>query len=214
MAAAAARYRAPNNGDFDMRQASVLRKTTETDVAVSLNLDGTGTYQVATGIGFLDHMLELFARHSLIDLEVRSKGDLHVDMHHTVEDVGITVGQALDNALSDRRGVRRYGSASIPMDEALSKVSLDLSGRPHLVWKVSFSRPKIGDMDVELLREWFQAFVLNSGITLHVETFHGDNNHHIAESCFKALARALRDAVEIDERQKSQIPSTKGRLQG
>lgn len=197
-----------------MRQASVLRKTTETDVAVSLNLDGTGTYQVATGIGFLDHMLELFAGHSLIDLEVRSKGDLHVDMHHTVEDVGITVGQALDKALSDRRGVRRYGSASIPMDEALSKVSLDLSGRPHLVWKVSFSRPKIGDMDVELLREWFQAFVLNSGITLHVETFHGDNNHHIAESCFKALARALRDAVEIDERQKSQIPSTKGRLQG
>jgi imidazoleglycerol-phosphate dehydratase len=197
-----------------MRQASVTRKTSETDVAVNLNLDGTGTYLVETGIGFLDHMLELFARHSFIDLEVRAKGDLHVDMHHTVEDVGITAGQALDKALSDRRGVRRYGSALIPMDEALSRVSLDLSGRPHLVWKVSFSRPKIGDMDVELLREWFQAFVLNSSITLHVETLYGDNNHHIAESCFKALARALRDAVDIDERQKSQIPSTKGSLQG
>jgi imidazoleglycerol-phosphate dehydratase len=197
-----------------VRQASVTRKTGETDVAVSLDLDGTGTYQIATGIGFLNHMLELFARHSLIDLEVKAKGDLHVDMHHTVEDVGITVGQALNKALSDRRGIRRYGAAFIPMDEALSRVSLDLSGRPHLVWKVSFSRSKIGDMDVELLREWFQALVLNSGITMHVETFYGDNNHHIAESCFKALARALRDAVEIDERQKSQIPSTKGRLQG
>jgi imidazoleglycerol-phosphate dehydratase len=159
-------------------------------------------------------MLELLARHSLIDLEVKAKGDLHVDMHHTVEDVGITIGQALNKALSDRRGIRRYGAASIPMDEALSRVSLDISGRPHLVWKVSFSRSKIGEMDVELLREWFQAFVFNSGITLHIETPYGDNNHHIAEACFKGLARALRDAVEIDPRRKSQIPSTKGSLQG
>jgi imidazoleglycerol-phosphate dehydratase len=196
-----------------MRQASIARKTGETDVAVTLDLDGSGSCQAATGIGFLDHMLELLARHSLIDLKVEAKGDLHVDLHHTVEDVGITIGQALNKALSDRRGIRRYGAASIPMDEALSRVSLDISGRPHLVWKVAFSRSKIGEMDVELLREWFQAFVLNSGITLHVETPYGDNNHHIAEACFKGLARALRDAVEIDQRRKSQIPSTKGSLQ-
>jgi imidazoleglycerol-phosphate dehydratase len=197
-----------------MRQASIARKTGETDIAVTLDLDGSGACRAATGIGFLDHMLELLARHSLIDLEVKAKGDLHVDMHHTVEDVGITIGQALNKALSDRRGIRRYGAASIPMDEALSRVSLDISGRPHLVWKVSFSRSKIGEMDVELLREWFQALVFNSGITLHVETPYGDNNHHIAEACFKGLARALRDAVEIDRRRKSQIPSTKGSLQG
>jgi imidazoleglycerol-phosphate dehydratase len=197
-----------------MRQASIARKTGETDIAVTLDLDGSGACRAATGIGFLDHMLELLARHSLIDLEVKAKGDLHVDMHHTVEDVGITIGQALNKALSDRRGIRRYGAASIPMDEALSRVSLDISGRPHLVWKVSFSRSKIGEMDVELLREWFQALVFNSGITLHVETPYGDNNHHIAEACFKGLARALRDAVEIDQRRKSQIPSTKGSLQG
>jgi imidazoleglycerol-phosphate dehydratase len=197
-----------------MRQASIARKTGETDIAVTLDLDGSGACRAATGIGFLDHMLELLARHSLIDLEVKAKGDLHVDMHHTVEDVGITIGQALNKALSDRRGIRRYGAASIPMDEALSRVSLDISGRPHLVWKVSFSRSKIGEMDVELLREWFQAFVFNSGITLHIETPYGDNNHHIAEACFKGLARALRDAVEIDPRRKSQIPSTKGSLQG
>ncbi len=197
-----------------MRQASIARKTGETDIAVTLDLDGSGACRASTGIGFLDHMLELLARHSLIDLEVKAKGDLHVDMHHTVEDVGITIGQALNKALSDRRGIRRYGAASIPMDEALSRVSLDISGRPHLVWKVSFSRSKIGEMDVELLREWFQALVFNSGITLHVETPYGDNNHHIAEACFKGLARALRDAVEIDQRRKSQIPSTKGSLQG
>jgi imidazoleglycerol-phosphate dehydratase len=197
-----------------MRQASIARKTGETDIAVTLDLDGSGACRAATGIGFLDHMLELLARHSLIDLEVKAKGDLHVDMHHTVEDVGITIGQALNKALSDRRGIRRYGAASIPMDEALSRVSLDISGRPHLVWKVSFSRSKIGEMDVELLREWFQALVFNSGITLHVETPYGDNNHHIAEACFKGLARALRDAVEIDQRRRSQIPSTKGSLQG
>jgi imidazoleglycerol-phosphate dehydratase len=197
-----------------MRQAAATRTTGETDVAVSLNLDGLGNHLIATGIGFFDHMLELFARHSLIDLEVKAKGDLHVDMHHTVEDVGITLGQALDRALSDRRGIRRYATAFVPMDEALTRVSLDISGRPHLFWKVAFSRPKIGEMDVELFREWFQALSLNSGLTLHVETLYGDNNHHIAESCFKAVARALREAVEIDSRLPSQIPSTKGRLHG
>jgi|SRR5688572_29722385 len=195
-----------------MRSASVTRKTGETDIAVNLNLDGTGSYQVATGIGFLDHMLELLSRHSLIDLEVKAKGDLHVDMHHTVEDVGIVIGQALDKALGARRGIGRYGTAYVPMDEALTRVSLDISGRPHLVWKVSFLRSHIGVMDAELFREWFQALVLNARITLHVETLYGDNMHHIAESCFKALARSLRQAVEIDERQKAQIPSTKGSL--
>jgi imidazoleglycerol-phosphate dehydratase len=197
-----------------MRMSSLKRKTGETSVEVSLGLDGDGTYSVSTGIGFLDHMLALFARHSLIDLEVQAHGDLQVDMHHTVEDVGITIGQALSRALAERRGVRRYGSAHIPMDEALTRVALDLSGRPHLVWNVAFSRPSIGDFDVELLREWFQAFVLNAGITMHVETLHGDNSHHIAESCYKALAHALRQAVELDPRQQSRIPSTKGILQG
>jgi imidazoleglycerol-phosphate dehydratase len=197
-----------------MRVASLKRKTGETSVEVSLGLDGDGTYSVSTGIGFLDHMLALFARHSLIDLEVKAQGDLHVDMHHTVEDVGITIGQALGRALAERRGVRRYGSACIPMDEALTRVALDLSGRPHLVWNVAFSRPSIGAFDVELLREWFRAFVLNAGITMHVETLHGDNSHHIAESCYKALAHALRQAVELDPRQQSRIPSTKGILQG
>lgn len=195
-----------------MRSASVSRRTGETDVTVTLNLDGSGSYQVATGIGFLDHMLELLARHSLLDLEVKAKGDLHVDMHHTVEDVGIVIGQALDKALGERRGIRRYGSAYVPMDEALTRVSLDISGRPHLVWKVPFLRACIGTMDVELFREWFQALVLNARMTMHVETLYGDNMHHIAESCFKALARSLRQAVEIDERQKTRIPSTKGSL--
>jgi imidazoleglycerol-phosphate dehydratase len=195
-----------------MRSASVARKTGETDIAVTLNLDGSGSYQVATGIGFLDHMLELLARHSLLDLEVKAKGDLHVDMHHTVEEVGIVIGQALDKALGERRGIRRYGSAYVPMDEALTRVSLDISGRPHLVWKVPFLRACIGTMDVELFREWFQALVLNARMTMHVETLYGDNMHHIAESCFKALARSLRQAVEIDERQKTRIPSTKGSL--
>ena len=197
-----------------MRMASLKRKTGETSVEVSLNLDGDGTYNVSTGIGFLDHMLALLARHSLIDLEVKAQGDLHVDMHHTVEDVGITTGQALSKALAERRGVRRYGYAYIPMDEALTRVVLDLSGRPHLVWNVAFSRLSIGEFDVELLREWFQAFVVNAGITMHVETLQGDNSHHIAESCYKALAHALRQAVELDARQQSRIPSTKGILQG
>lgn len=195
-----------------MRSASVARKTGETDVTVTLDLDGSGSCQVATGIGFFDHMLELFARHSLLDLEVKAKGDLHVDMHHTVEDVGIVIGQALDKALGERRGITRYGSAYVPMDEALTRVAIDISGRPHLIWKVPFLRARIGAMDVELFREWFQALVLNARITLHVETLYGDNMHHIAESCFKALARSLRQAVAIDERQKSVIPSTKGSL--
>jgi imidazoleglycerol-phosphate dehydratase len=197
-----------------MRMASLKRKTGETSVEVSLSLDGEGTYSVLTGIGFLDHMLALFARHSLIDLEVKAEGDLQVDMHHTVEDVGITLGQALSKALAERRGVRRYGYAYVPMDEALTRVALDLSGRPYLVWNVAFSRSTIGEFDVELVREWFQAFVLNAGITMHVETLQGDNSHHIAESCYKALAHALRQAVELDPRQQSRIPSTKGILQG
>jgi imidazoleglycerol-phosphate dehydratase len=195
-----------------MRSASVARKTGETDITVNLNLDGSGNYQIATGIGFLDHMLQLLSRHSLVDLEVKATGDLHVDMHHTVEDVGIVIGQALDKALGARRGIGRYGTAYVPMDETLTRVSLDISGRPHLVWKVSFLRSRIGSMDAELLREWFQALVLNARVTMHVETLYGDNMHHIAESCFKALARSLRQAVEIDERQKAQIPSTKGSL--
>jgi imidazoleglycerol-phosphate dehydratase len=195
-----------------MRSASVTRRTGETDVTVTLDLDGSGSYQVATGIGFLDHMLELLTRHSLLDLEIKAKGDLRVDMHHTVEDVGIVIGQALDKALGERRGIARYGSAYVPMDEALTRVSIDISGRPHLVWKVPFLRSRVGAMDVELFHEWFQALVLNARITLHVETLYGDNTHHIAESCFKALARALRQAVEVDERQKSLIPSTKGSL--
>ncbi len=197
-----------------MRMASIKRKTGETSVEVSLSLDGEGTYSVLTGIGFLDHMLALFARHSLIDLEVKAEGDLQVDMHHTVEDVGITLGQALSRALAERRGIRRYGYAYVPMDEALTRVALDLSGRPYLVWNVAFSRSTIGEFDVELVREWFQAFVLNAGITMHVETLQGDNSHHIAESCYKALAHALRQAVELDPRQQSRIPSTKGILQG
>jgi imidazoleglycerol-phosphate dehydratase len=195
-----------------MRLASIARKTAETDIQIKLNLDGSGLYQVATGIGFLDHMLELFARHALIDLDVKAVGDLHVDFHHTTEDVGICIGQALDRALADRRGVKRYGSATIPMDEALTRVSIDLSGRPCLVWKVAFPRSSIGNFDAELLREWFQALVLNARMTLHIENFHGDNMHHIAESSFKALARALRQAVEIDDRQPSVVPSTKGTL--
>jgi imidazoleglycerol-phosphate dehydratase len=195
-----------------MRLASIARKTAETDIQVKLNLDGQGLYQVATGIGFLDHMLELFARHALIDLDVKAVGDLHVDFHHTTEDVGICIGQALDRALADRRGVKRYGCATIPMDESLTRVSIDLSGRPCLVWKVVFPRSSIGGFDAELLREWFQALVLNARMTLHIENFHGDNMHHIAESSFKALARALRQAVEIDERHSSAVPSTKGTL--
>jgi imidazoleglycerol-phosphate dehydratase len=197
-----------------MRKASLDRKTTETQIAVSINLDGTGAYDVKSGVGFLDHMLELLARHSLIDIKVRAKGDTHIDFHHTTEDSGIALGQAFAKALGDRKGIRRYADCLLPMDEALTRAAIDVSGRPYLIWKVDFSRPKIGEFDTELVREWFQAFAMNAGVTLHVETLHGDNCHHIAESCFKALARVLRGAIEIDPRQKDRIPSTKGSLKG
>ena len=197
-----------------MREAKVARKTTETDIEVAVNLDGTGTYDVETGIGFLDHMLEIFSRHSLIDLKLRAKGDLHIDFHHTTEDSGIAIGEAVHQALSDRRGIRRYASAMIPMDETLSRVAIDVSDRPYLIWKVDFSKPKLGEMDTELFKEWFQAFAQNARVTLHVENIYGENNHHIVESCFKALARALRDAIETDPRAADSIPSTKGTLGG
>ena len=197
-----------------MRKASLDRKTTETQIAVSINLDGTGDYDVKSGVGFLDHMLELLARHSLIDIKLRAKGDTHIDFHHTTEDTGIALGQAFAKALGNRKGIRRYADCLLPMDEALTRAAIDVSGRPYLIWKVEFSRPKIGEFDTELVREWFQAFVMNAGVTLHVETLHGDNCHHIAESCFKALARVLRGAIEIDPRQKDRIPSTKGSLKG
>lgn len=195
-----------------MRTAELSRKTNETDIAVAVNLDGSGKTDIATGIGFLDHMLELLGRHALIDLSVRASGDLHIDMHHTAEDTGIVIGQAIKQALGDKRGIRRYASVDLPMDEALSRVALDISGRPFLAWRVDFAHDKVGEMDTELFREWFQAFAVNAGVTLHVETFYGDNAHHVAESCFKALARALRGAVEIDPRASDAVPSTKGAL--
>ena len=197
-----------------MRKASLDRKTTETQIAVSINLDGTGAFDVKSGVGFLDHMLELLARHSLIDIKLRAKGDTHIDFHHTTEDSGIALGQAFAKSLGDRKGIRRYADCLLPMDEALTRAAIDVSGRPYLIWKVEFSRPKIGEFDTELVREWFQAFAMNAGVTLHVQTLYGDNCHHIAESCFKALARVLRGAIEIDPRQKDRIPSTKGSLKG
>jgi len=197
-----------------MRQGKIERATTETAVAVSVDLDGGGRYQVATGIGFLDHMLEQLSRHSLIDLVVEAKGDLHIDAHHTTEDVGIALGQAVARALGERKGIRRYGSAYVPMDETLTRVALDLSNRPYLVWKVAFSRDRLGTLDTELVREWFQAFAQAAGVTLHVECLYGENDHHIAESCFKGLARALREAIEIDPRKADAVPSTKGTLGG
>jgi len=196
------------------RVAEVARETSETQISVRVTLDGTGQYDIATGVGFFDHMLEQLARHSLIDITLRAKGDLHIDAHHTVEDCGIALGQALAKALGDRRGIRRYGAAELPMDEALSRVALDVSGRPYLIWRVEFPVAKIGVIDTELFREFFQAFAQNAGITLHVENFYGDNAHHIAESCFKALARALREAIELDSRAGDAIPSTKGQLGG
>lgn len=195
-----------------MRQAKISRKTGETAISVALNLDGRGKSNVETGIGFLDHMLDLLARHSLMDIEISAKGDLHVDFHHTAEDVGIALGQAFHEALGDKKGITRYASADLPMDEALTRVAVDISGRPFLVFKVEFSRDKVGEMDTELFQEWFQAFAMNAGITLHVENFYGENNHHIAESAFKGLARALRIAVAMDPQNKDQIPSTKGLL--
>ena len=195
-----------------MRTATIARKTNETDILVELNLDGTGRHEMMTGIGFLDHMLDQLSRHSLIDMKVIAKGDLHIEFHHTAEDVGIALGMAIKEALGDKRGIRRYASADLPMDGTLTRAAVDVSGRPFLVFKVEFTRDKVGEMDTELFREWFQAFAMNAGITLHVETFYGDNNHHIAESAFKALARALREAVEIDPRQADRVPSTKGTL--
>lgn len=195
-----------------MRKAKIARKTNETDIVVDVDLDGTGAHDMATGIGFFDHMLDQLARHSLIDIKVAAKGDLHIDFHHTTEDVGIALGQAIKEALGDKKGIRRYASADLPMDGTLTRAAVDVSGRPFLVWRVEFTRDKVGDMDTELFREFFQAFAMNAGITLHVETFYGDNNHHIAESAFKALARALRDAIEIDPRQVGRVPSTKGTL--
>jgi imidazoleglycerol-phosphate dehydratase len=197
-----------------MRTATIRRTTKETDVAVTVDLDGTGAAKVATGVGFLDHMLDLLARHARIDLTVEAKGDLHIDHHHTTEDVGIALGQAVKQALGDMKGITRYAHAYLPMDETLSRVALDISGRPYLVFKVSFPGPKIGTFDTQLVREWFQAFAMNAGVTLHVETLYGANDHHIAESCFKGLARALRAAVAIDPRAAGEVPSTKGQLGG
>ena len=194
------------------RVGTVERTTKETSISVTVNLDGTGTYDVDTGIGFLDHMLEQLSRHSLIDITLKAEGDLHIDFHHTTEDSGLALGEAVAKALGDRAGIRRYGSALVPMDETLSRVALDASNRPYLVWRVGFTRAKLGDMDTELFKEWYQAFAQTAGLTLHVENLYGENNHHIIESCYKGLARALRDAVEIDPRKADAIPSTKGVL--
>ena len=196
------------------RTATIERVTGETQIAVTLNLDGSGVYDVATGIGFLDHMLEQLSRHSLVDLHVRAKGDLHIDAHHTTEDSALAIGSAFAKALGDRKGITRYGDALIPMDETLTRVALDISGRPYLVWRTSFSQPRLGDMDTELFKEWFAAFAQTAGVTLHIETLYGENSHHIAESCFKGLARALRAAVAIDPRAAGEVPSTKGQIGG
>ena len=197
-----------------MRAATVDRHTRETQISAGVELDGTGAYDVQTGIGFLDHMLEQLSRHSLIDLTVRAAGDLHIDFHHTTEDSGYAIGEAISQALGDRAGIRRYGVSYIPMDETLTRVALDCSNRPYLVWNVGFPRPKLGDMDTELFKEWFQAFAQSAGLTLHVENLYGENSHHIVESCYKGLARALRQAIEVDPRQANAIPSTKGVLGG
>jgi imidazoleglycerol-phosphate dehydratase len=197
-----------------MRKALVSRSTKETDVEAAIDLDGAGTSSVATGIGFLDHMLDLLARHSRMDITVKATGDLHIDQHHTTEDVGIALGQAVKQALGDLKGITRYAGVHVPMDEALARVALDISGRPMLVFKVEFVRDKVGTFDTELVNEWFNAFAMNSGITLHVETLYGSNDHHIAEACFKGLARALRAAVAIDPRAQGEVPSTKGTLGG
>lgn len=197
-----------------MRRASVRRQTKETEIEVEVDLDGTGHAEIATGIGFFDHMLDQIARHSLIDLTIRAKGDLHIDLHHTVEDTGLALGQALREALGDKRGIARYADVHLPMDEVLTRVALDFSGRPFLVFRTAFSHGKIGEFDTELVREFFQAVAIQAHLTLHVETLYGVNNHHIAESCFKGLARALRVAVAADPRQADRIPSTKGSLAG
>lgn len=195
-----------------MRTATIKRKTKETDIEVTVDLDGKGRSTIATGIGFLDHMLDLLARHSRIDMTVKAVGDLHIDFHHTAEDVGIALGQAVKQALGDMKGIGRYADVHMPMDETLTRVALDISGRPFLVFKATFGRDKVGTFDTELVQEWFQAFAMNAGVTLHVECLYGTNDHHIAESCFKGLARCLRSAVAIDERTKDEVPSTKGTL--
>jgi imidazoleglycerol-phosphate dehydratase len=194
------------------RHASIERSTKETKIKASVDLDGSGSYDIATGIGFLDHMLEQLARHSLIDISLKAKGDLHIDFHHTTEDCGIVLGQALAKALGDKQGIVRYASVHLPMDETLTRVALDLSGRPYFVWQVRFASAKLGDMDTELFREFFQAFAQHGGLALHIANLYGDNNHHIAETCFKGLACALRQAVAIDPRQVGRVPSTKGTL--
>ncbi|MEJ2518277.1 MAG: imidazoleglycerol-phosphate dehydratase HisB [Methyloceanibacter sp.] len=200
------------SADATPRTASIDRRTKETNISATVNLDGTGAYDIATGVGFLDHMLEQLARHGLFDITLKAEGDLHIDQHHTTEDSGIVLGQAFAQALGDKAGITRYGSCYLPMDETLTRVALDVSGRPFLVWKVDFSRSKVGEMDTELFREWFQAFAQNAGITLHVENLYGENNHHVAETCYKALARALRQAMAVDPRQSGRVPSTKGQL--
>jgi imidazoleglycerol-phosphate dehydratase len=197
-----------------MRKGAVKRTTKETNVEVTVDLDGSGRATIATGIGFLDHMLDLLARHSRIDLSVKAQGDLHIDQHHTTEDVGIALGQAIRQALGEMKGITRYADVHVPMDEALTRVALDISGRPFLVFQAEFGRDKVGGFDTELVQEWFQAFAMNSGVTLHVATLYGSNDHHIAESCFKGLARALRAAVAIDPRAADEVPSTKGSLGG
>jgi imidazoleglycerol-phosphate dehydratase len=204
----------PGDSKIAGRRGAVSRKTKETSISVTVDLDGSGTSTISTGIGFLDHMLEQLSRHSLMDLTVEAKGDLHIDFHHTTEDTGIAIGEAVSQALGNRVGITRYGEATIPMDETLTRVALDASNRPYLIWKVTFSRPKLGEMDTELFKEWFQAFAQSAGLTLHVENLYGENNHHIVESCYKALARALRQAVEIDPRKSDAVPSTKGVLGG
>jgi imidazoleglycerol-phosphate dehydratase len=195
-----------------MRKASITRTTAETDIAVEIDLDGTGAYANRTGVGFFDHMLDQLARHALIDMTVSATGDLHIDDHHTVEDTGIALGQALAKALGDKRGIRRYGACLLPMDDALVRAALDLSGRPYLVWNVAMPTAKIGTFDTELVREFFQALSTHGGITLHVDCLHGINSHHIAEAAFKAVARSLRDALEVDPRKADAVPSTKGTL--
>jgi imidazoleglycerol-phosphate dehydratase len=194
------------------RTATIARTTKETDIKAYVALDGTGAYEIATGVGFLDHMLEQLARHSLIDIKLQAQGDLHIDFHHTTEDCGIVLGQAIAKALGDKAGIARYADVHLAMDEAMTRVAVDVSGRPFLVWDVAFSAPKLGDMDTELFREFFQAFAQHAGITLHVATLYGANNHHIAETCFKGLARALRTAITLDPRQAGRVPSTKGSL--
>ena len=195
-----------------MRKGEISRKTNETSIDVSVDLDGSGATNIATGVGFFDHMLDQLARHSLVDMTISAQGDLHIDDHHTVEDVGIALGQALRQALGDKRGVTRYADCLLPMDETLTRVAVDVSGRPFLAFRAAFPTPKIGTFDTELVREFFQAFAMNAGLTLHIETLYGQNSHHIAESCFKGVARALGAALAIDPRQAARIPSTKGAL--